>query len=100
MIPTVRRGGIPADCSGGDTDLGSPNTDFAGPGVDADGVATTGGNAGSPFQNDTALELILIVAEDLIDTSPADGLVDDPDDADLNGQFLEFNFKKFKGVSR
>jgi hypothetical protein len=87
----------PGDCSGGDVDLGTPNSDFGGPGIDSDGNANAGGNAGSPFENNASLGNILIVGEDLVDTSPADGLVDDPDDADLQGEFLEFDFSNVKG---
>jgi hypothetical protein len=84
-------GGIPTDCSGTDVDLGTPNEDFSsGPGVG------TGGESGMPFENNTALGNILIVAEDLVDDSPADGLVDDPDDDDMIGQFLEFDFGAVK----
>ena len=60
-------GGTPADCSGEDVDLGTPNEDFGGPGVDGDGDSSTGGEVGSPFQNDAALFNVLIVGEDLID---------------------------------
>ena len=44
-----------------------------------------------------ALFNIPIVGEDLVDTSSANGLVDDPDDADLQGQFLEFDFSTVRG---
>jgi len=87
----------PGGCSGQDEDLGSPNSDFGGPGIDATADPNSGGKAGSPFQNDTALGKIAIVAEDMVDTSPADGLIDDPDDADLQGQFIEFDFSNVKG---
>ncbi len=80
----------PGDCSGEDPDLGTPNETFGGPGVGL------GGEIGAPFQNDTALGNILIVAEDLVDANN-DGLVDDPDDADLRGQFVEFDFRPIKG---
>jgi hypothetical protein len=59
-------------CTGGDTDLGSPNKDFGGPGQGA------GGEAGSAFQNDTALGNILIVHEHLDEI--IGGFVADPDD--------------------
>ncbi len=71
--------------SGGDTDLGSPHKDFFGPGIG------TGGQAGSPFENNTALGKILIVAEDLVDSN-GDSLIDDPDDVDTLNARLEFNF--------
>jgi hypothetical protein len=57
-------------CSGGDDDLGTPNETFAGPGI---GV---GGEAGALFENAAAQGNVLIVAHDLIDVDPADGLVD------------------------
>ena len=81
----------PADCSGEDADLGSPNDEFGGPGIGS------GGEAGSAFENNTALSNVLIVGEDLVDDSPDDGFVDDPDDADLREQFLEFDFSDVKG---
>ena len=74
-----------ANPTGGDFDLGTPNETFGGPGI---GVA---GEAGSPFQNDTFLGNVVILAEDLIDADN-DGLVDDPDDADVPGATLEFGF--------
>ena len=84
--------GGPADCSGGDTDLGTPNETFGGPGVG------TGGEKFMPFENEFPLGNILIVAEDLVDNNPPVGLVDDPDDAALRGQqFLEFDFSNIKG---
>lgn len=83
-------------CTGGDVDLGSPNSDFGGPGIDADGDPNAGGNAGSPFQNDVALFSVLIVDEHLTDGN-GDGLVDNPDDADLQGEFIEFDFSNVKG---
>lgn len=83
-------GGGPANCSGQDPDLGTPNETFGGPGSGA------GGESGQPFQNDTALGNVAIVAEDLVDTSPADGLIDDPDDADEQGQYIEFDFEPLR----
>ena len=68
----------PGGCSGGDPDLGTPNSDFGGPGLDNDGIATEGGNSGSPFQNDQAFNNILIVHEHLDEI--IDGMVADPDD--------------------
>ena len=62
-----------ANPTGGDPDLGTPNSDFGGPGL---GV---GGKSGSPFQNDAALGNALIIAENLTDAN-GDGLIDDPDD--------------------
>lgn len=71
--------------TGGDSDLGTPNGDFGGPGTGA------GGEMGQPFQNDQAHLNIMIVAEDLVD-SDGDGLVDDPDDGTEFGMMLEFDF--------
>ena len=56
-------GGVPADCTGGDSDLFHPGH----------------GN-------------VLIIANDLVDMLPADDLVDDPDDADVKGAYWEFDF--------
>lgn len=83
-------------CSGQDDDLGTPNSDFGGPGIDADGDPTTGGNMGSLHENALQLFNQLIVAEDLVD-GDGDGLVDDPDDADLKDQYLEFDFSNVRG---
>lgn len=83
-----------SDCSSADRDLGTPNEDFGGPGVGA------GGEAGSPYQNDTPLGKILVLAKDKVDTN-GDGLVDDPDDADTPG-FYDFHFDNWgngKGVT-
>ncbi|MCP3915517.1 MAG: hypothetical protein GY711_08185 [bacterium] len=74
-----------ANPTGEDPDLGTPNEDFGGPGVG------DGGAAGSPFENSMALNHVLIIGEDLVDAD-MDGLVDDPDDADLVGSLLEFDF--------
>ena len=71
--------------TGSDVDLGTPHTDFGGPGVGL------GGRSVSAFPNDTSLGNILIVAEDLIDENN-DDLVDDPDDANLVGARLSFDF--------
>lgn len=54
--------------TGGDTDLLTPNPNVPG--------------------NDTPLGLVLIIAENDVDTDPADGLVDDPDDEAGGGQIL------------
>ena len=66
-------------------DLGTPNQDFGGPGIG------NGGEAGQPGENSVALGNLLIVAENLIDVSPADGLVDDPDD-EAQGGVITFDF--------
>ena len=57
-------GNVGADCSGGDSDQITPGT----------GVG-----------NDRAQHKTLIIAEDDVDTSPANGLVDDPDDETCGG---------------
>jgi hypothetical protein len=85
-------GSIPADCSGNDDDLGSPNQDFGGPGIG------DGGAAGSPFENFSALGNVLIIAEDLFDGN-GDGLVDDPDDADEVGAEFSFDFSALGSVT-
>ncbi|MBT8442465.1 MAG: hypothetical protein KJO76_08770 [Gammaproteobacteria bacterium] len=77
-----------SDCGRDDLDIGSPNEDFGGPGVGE------GGEAGSPFQNDEALGMIMVLAKDLVDTN-GDNLVDDPDDADVPG-FIDFDFSMIK----
>lgn len=82
-------------CNAADLDLGTPNETFGGPGV---GI---GGEAGSPYQNDTPLGNVIVLAKDLVD-SDNDGLVDDPDDADVPG-FFSFDFSDFgksKGNSK
>ncbi len=83
-------GGTPTDCTGWDPDLGTPHEDFGGPGL---GV---GGRAGSPFENSVPLGNVAIVAENLVDGN-SDGLIDDPDDADLDGEFIEFDFRGLRG---
>jgi hypothetical protein len=83
-----------SDCGPADLDLGTPNETFGGPGVGA------GGEAGQPFENDTALGKVLVLAKDKVDSND-DGLVDDPDDLDAPGYF-DFDFSTFttgnKGV--
>ena len=69
--------------TGGDFDLGSPNSDFGGPGVGS------GGRAGQPGQNDTALGNVLIISED--------GDQNDPDD-NASGGILIFTFDTPKDV--
>ena len=90
-------GGTPADCSGGDDDLGTPNECVGGPGVDKDIGDGTGGECGSPYQNLAALGNVAVVAQNLIDTNPPDGNVDNPNDADAAGQYIEFDFTDLKG---
>jgi cysteine-rich repeat protein len=77
-------GSIRQDCSGGDPDLGTPNETFGGPGRGA------GGELGQPTENDTAQGNLLIVSEDL-DSS-------DPDDADVVGSMLVFDFSALGSV--
>lgn len=60
-----------ANPTGGDFDLGTPNEDFAGPGIGA------GGEAGQPGENNTAHGKIMIISED------GDG--GDPDDSSKGG---------------
>jgi hypothetical protein len=94
-----------ANPPGIDYDLGSPNSDFGGPGLDSDGSPSTGGNAGSPYQNANPLGNILIVNEaPYLADRDGSGSIDNNDspalltnDADQAGQFLEFNFKNVKG---
>ena len=77
-----------------DTDLeGPPNTNWA------------GGN----IPVDTVLSNLLIVAEDDVDTSPADGIIDDPDDEAGGGEIgfelsapayeMSFNFVDFENTT-
>ncbi len=77
-----------------DDDLGTPNEDFGGPGRGA------GGEAGSPFQNDTPLGHLLIINEaaEFVDrdSSGTIDMADSPviltDDADLIGASLSLDF--------
>ena len=73
--------------TGEDPDLGSPNQACpgGGPGV---GV---GGEPGQPGENCVPLNNLLIIAEDIVDISPNDGIVDDPDD-EAGGGTLIFDF--------
>jgi hypothetical protein len=77
-----------SDPSGEDDDLGTANENFGGPGISTDGS----------LSNDTPLGNILILAEDLVDTSPADGLVDDPDDTFFSGATTTFDFSGVNGA--
>jgi hypothetical protein len=88
-------------CEGYDLDTGTPHEDFGGPGIGS------GGCDGCPFPNDEALGNTLMLAKDKVDNfdngtgaAGADGLVDDPDDADCNG-FFDFDFTDIhpKGVT-
>ncbi len=81
---------FPSDApTGGDTDLGTENETFGGPGIGP------GGEMGSPNENDTAHFNILIIDESLEDGN-GDSLVDDPDDADELGMFIDFDFSSTK----
>lgn len=81
-----------ANPTGGDVDLGTPNQAFGGPGIGGEG------GPGSTFPNDTALGNLLIVAEDIVDGNN-DNLVDDPDDADVVGSTLTFDFSAVGAVT-
>lgn len=70
-------------CETQDQDIATPHEDFGGPGI---GI---GGAAGGLYPNDTPLGNILILARVLKD-SDLDGLVDDPDDADVPG-YINFD---------
>ncbi|MBY5991600.1 hypothetical protein [Ferrimonas balearica] len=91
--------------TGGDDDLGTPNEDFGGPGVDDRADPNSGGKAGSPYENDMPLGNVLIInePEGLVDTNgngdidPDDANVVDPDDDDQKGQFFELDFSGIKG---
>ncbi|RMH38546.1 MAG: hypothetical protein D6694_12205 [Gammaproteobacteria bacterium] len=70
--------------TGGDTDLGTPNQDFGGPGMGA------GGKIGKPGENRYPLGNLLIVAENSKDDN-GDGRIDTPDDESSGGMlFFEF----------
>jgi hypothetical protein len=79
-------------CTGADTDLGTPNEDFGGPGIGE------GGEAGSSFRNSLPQGKIAIIAENLVDDD-GDGLVDDPDDQGGGAVGLTFDFSTIGPVS-
>lgn len=97
-----------------DVDLGTPNEcvdlggGIMGPGVDSDSDPMTGGECGSDYENLVALGNILIVNENAStpDTNGSntidmmDSPVDVADDADLRGQYLEFDFSTTKNNGR
>ncbi len=60
-----------------------------------DSTCTGGCTGGDDDLFIPALGNTLIIAEDLVDTSPMDGLIDDPDDADRPGQNFQFDFSGF-----
>ena len=80
-------GGIPEDCTGEDTDLGTPNEAFGGPGVGSGGASS----------NDTALGKVLIIAENVEDAN-RDGLIDDPNDSRQGGT-LQLDFSALGTVT-
>jgi len=80
-----------ANPTGGDFDLGTPNSDFGGPGTGG------GGAAGAAGENSQALGMVLIVDEHLI-TGPT-GFVTDPDDAAISGVTLELDFSALGSVT-
>jgi len=77
--------------TGGDDDLGTPNVDFGGAGIG------DGGALGAEFENNTESLHLLILAEDLEDAD-GDGLIDDPDDADVEGATLDFDFSAIGSI--
>jgi hypothetical protein len=80
-------GGMSRDCTGEDTDLGTPNEAFGGPGVGRGGAAS----------NDTALGKVLIIAEN-VDDANKDRLVDNPNDARKGGT-LQLDFSALGTVA-
>ncbi|MEM8892184.1 MAG: hypothetical protein AAGD28_29665, partial [Bacteroidota bacterium] len=69
-----------ANPTGGDTDLGTPNQSFGGPGEGAEGA----------ISNDQAQNNVLIIAENTIDSN-SDGRIDEPDD-NRDGGSISFDF--------
>jgi hypothetical protein len=76
-----------ANPTGGDLDLGTPNENFGGPGIGTGGETT----------NINPLGKALILAEDLVDTNPMDGKVDDPDDTFEKNATFSFDFTGVQG---
>ncbi len=71
--------------TGGDTDLGTPNEDFDGPGIGE------GGGDGQPGANSVALGNLLVIAQTDIDAD-GDGLIDSPNDEAAGGRlYFEFD---------
>jgi hypothetical protein len=60
--------------TGGDWDLGTPHQDFGGPGIGL------GGAGGQPGENAAPLGNLLIIAENINDGAPPEGIIDYPDD--------------------
>ncbi|MBY6095140.1 hypothetical protein [Ferrimonas balearica] len=91
--------------TGGDDDLGTPNSDFGGPGIDERSDPNSGGKMNSPFENAYPLGNVLVINEagGLSDTNgngridSDDANVSDPDDDDRRGQFFELDFSGVKG---
>lgn len=77
-----------ANPTGGDVDLGTPNETCVGGGP---GVGD-GGELGEPHENCVPQGNLLIIDETLEDSSPNDGLVDDPNDADNKDEYFLFDF--------
>lgn len=69
--------------TGGDTDLGTPNQAYGGPGIGSGGTSSQG-------RNDVSEGNLIILAENVIDND-GDGLVDNPDD-DAAGGTITFDF--------
>ena len=69
-----------------DVDLGTPNTMFGGPGLSETGDNTEPSNS-LPLHN------LLIIPDNVVDTTPADGYVDDPNDEPAGGS-LRFIFDR------
>ncbi|MDH3197347.1 MAG: hypothetical protein OEO21_03825 [Candidatus Krumholzibacteria bacterium] len=78
--------------TGDDSDLGTPNADFGGPGLGL------GGGQGQPGANDRALGNLVIVAEHIADDN-GDGRVDAPDD-EAGGGTLAFDFDELVTIER
>jgi hypothetical protein len=79
-------------CTGGDSDLGTPNEDFGGPGIGS------GGASGASGENADALGGLLIVSATLEDGN-GDDLVDDPGDLSFEIVMLELDFSSLGGIS-
>jgi hypothetical protein len=93
-----------ANPPGIDFDLGTPNECVGGPGVDLEPGDGFGGECGSIYENLLPLGNILQVNEmrEIIDRDNsgtidnADSPVTRTDDADLRGEYIEFDFTGFK----